>query len=253
MSKQLHEYKTTAEEAKAIGDKHFLPNKPCARGHVELRYVSGKHGCVTCNHLRHKGEAVPPLKGVYGVGFNSAIRTGIPVRKDGKISKAYDAWRRMLQRCYDPQYKIDHPTYIGVECCEDWKDYQNFAKWFYTTSNFHSGFELDKDLLVQGNKIYSPETCCFLPSEINKTLSTKGSVSTYKSQENRFTFVVFGKFIGNDKHYLSFAEEVVNKRNERVKKLADKWKDLLTPQAYLELINYRFMYSLDGSMYRGFY
>lgn len=251
MSKQLHEYKATPEEAKVVGDKFYFPNKKCFRGHVGLRYLNS--GCRECNILRNRKEKLPPLSLVYGVGYNSAIRKGIPVKDGEKISKCYDVWRRMLQRCYDPQYKIDHPTYVGVGCCEDWKDYQNFAKWFYTTSNFHSGFELDKDLLVQGNKIYSPETCCFLPSEINKTLSTKGSVSTYKSQENVFTFVVFGKFIGNDKHYLSFAEEVVNKRNERVKKLADEWKDLLTPQAYLELINYRFMYSLDGSMYRGFY
>lgn len=149
-SKDFSMYKTTAEEAKAVGDKYFFPNKSCARGHVELRYVSGQHGCVTCHHLRMKGETLPPLRGVYGVGFNSATRTGIPVKKDGKISRCYDAWRRMLQRCYDLKYKEDHPTYIGVTCCDEWKDYQNFAKWFYEQPNHDRGYELDKDLLVEG-------------------------------------------------------------------------------------------------------
>lgn len=251
MSKQLHEYKTTAAEAKAVGDKFYFPNKECFRGHIGLRYLGS--GCRECHLLRSREQQLPTLKLIYGVGYNSAIRKGIPVKDGEKISKCYDAWRRMLQRCYDPQYKIDHPTYVGVVCCEDWKDYQNFAKWFYTASNFHDGFELDKDLLSQGNKLYSPETCCFLPTEINKTLSTKGNVSTYIERDGKFIFRVLGNTVGYDEHYLSFADKVVEARNEKIKMLVEKWKDFLTPEVYSELINYRFMYSLDGSMYRGFY
>lgn len=246
-------YKTTAEEAKAIGDKHFFPNKPCARGHVELRYVSGKHGCVTCNHLRQKGEAVPPLKGVYGVGFNSAIRTGLPVQKDGKASKAYDAWRRMLQRCYDQKYKEDHPTYVGVICCDEWKDYQNFAKWFYEQPNHNMRYELDKDLLVDGNKLYSPTTCTLLPMKINKALNTKGYVCRWRDKDGKFTFSAYGKIVGYDSHYLTNAEDVVNLKNSRIKLLIEEYKDSLTEIAYKALKDFRFMYSLDGKVYRGFY
>lgn len=193
------------------------------------------------------------LKFVYGVGYNSAKREGFPTKSNGKILKCYDAWRRMLQRCYDIQYKIDHPTYEGVVCCDDWKDYQNFAKWFYEKSNYQEGFELDKDLLLIDNKMYSPKTCCFLPKEVNKTLSTRGCVSTYREKDKNFTYTVFGKIVGYDRHYLSFADKVVELRNKKVRMLAEKWKKLLVQEAYDALMKYRFMYSLDGSIYRGFY
>lgn len=64
---------------------------------------------------------------------------------------------------------------------------------------------------------------------------------------------VFGKIVGYEDHYLTKADVVVGIRNDRVKQLTDKWKDSLTKEAYEALKNFRFMYSLDGRMYRGFY
>lgn len=251
MSKQLHEYKTTAAEARAVGDKFYFPNKECFRGHVGLRYLSS--GCRECHLLRSRGEKLPPLKLVYGVGYNSAIRKGIPVFEGGKISKCYDAWRRMLQRCYDPQYKLDHPTYVGVTCCEDWKDYQNFAKWFYEQPNHDRGYELDKDLLVEGNKLYSPSTCTLLPMKINKAVNTKGYVSRWREKDGKFTFSAYGKIVGYDSHYLTNAEDIVNIKNSHISSLREEYKDFLTDVAYQALKEFRFMYSLDGKIYRGFY
>ena len=200
-----------------------------------------------------KNDTHTVSKLVYGVGYNSSKREGFPTKSNGKILKCYDAWRRMLQRCYDIQYKIEHPTYEGVTCCDGWKDYQNFAKWWYSQPNHDKGFELDKDLLVIGNKLYSPETCCLLPMEINKTLNTRGSVSTWREKDGKFTYAVFGKIVGYEEYYLTKADVVVGIRNDRVKQLTDKWKDLLTKEVYESLKNFRFMYSLDGRMYRGFY
>lgn len=244
-------YETNKDAAKLKGAKFYFPNKPCSRGHIGLRYLSG--GCRDCNLIRGRGGVLPEQRKSYGVGYNSAVRTGYKTKENGKITKAYDGWKRMIQRCFDAKYKEDHPTYLEVTCIEDWEDYQNFAKWWYSQPNHDKGFELDKDLLVIGNKLYSPETCCLLPAEINKTLNTRGSVSTWREKDSKFTYAVFGKIVGYEDHYLTKADVVVGIRNDKVKQLADKWKDSLTKEAYEALKNFRFMYSLDGSMYRGFY
>lgn len=71
----------------------------------------------------------------------------------------------LLQRCYDIKFQHNHPTYVGCVVCDEWLHFSNFKKWF--DANFVEGYDLDKDILVKGNKVYSPDTCCFVPHEIN--------------------------------------------------------------------------------------
>ena len=60
-------------------------------------------------------------------------------------------------------------TYIGCEASEEFHNFQNFGSWdsenYYTVKN--EVMCLDKDILVKGNKIYSPETCIYVPQTIN--------------------------------------------------------------------------------------
>ena len=80
----------------------------------------------------------------------------------------------MFIRSYNQKYKEKTPTYKGCSVCEEWRSFDNFLKWFNDPSNgYREGYQLDKDLLVQGNKIYSPETCCFIPQSIN-AMMTRG-------------------------------------------------------------------------------
>lgn len=92
---------------------------------------------------------------------------------DGKVSKCATTWKSMLERCYCPKYLAVTPTYKDCTVCDEWHNYQNFAKWFYnnypedTTESYH----LDKDSIVKGNKLYSPETCTFLTKYDNVRIS----------------------------------------------------------------------------------
>jgi hypothetical protein len=80
----------------------------------------------------------------------------------------------MLLRCYDEAHRKKFPTYIGVACVDEWHDLTNFKSWF-DVSNYRDGYHLDKDILVSGNKLYSPETCCFVPPRINTLLIKRDS------------------------------------------------------------------------------
>lgn len=106
-------------------------------------------GCLQCAINKKK-------KRVWGVGINDC-----EIRSKEKV---VIVWRDMLQRCYDSNFVENNHTYTGCSVCDEWLYLSNFKKWF--EENYVEGYQLDKDILVKGNKVYSPETCCFVPREI---------------------------------------------------------------------------------------
>jgi len=90
---------------------------------------------------------------------------------NGKQLIQYKKWNHMLERCYDPKYQKIEPTYIGCSVDPKWHNYQVFAEWF--DNNYVDGYQLDKDLLIKGNKIYSEDNCIFIPKRLNSFLTNK--------------------------------------------------------------------------------
>lgn len=78
-------------------------------------------------------------------------------------------WRSMLQRCYSESHLVRQPTYKGCSVCEEWLTFSNFKSWFI--ENHVDGYNLDKDLKIVGNKVYSSDTCLFVPVWLNCFLS----------------------------------------------------------------------------------
>ncbi len=101
---------------------------------------------------------------VAGVGY-----IGVGIYNSSDHNKHYKVWQMMLHRCYDEKVQEKLPTYQGCSVAEEWHNFQNFAEWF--DKNYLEDWELDKDLLIKGNKVYSAQTCCFIPHEINILLS----------------------------------------------------------------------------------
>lgn len=77
----------------------------------------------------------------------------------------YVKWTAMKRRVCAVEYKTKHPTYEQATCCEEWLRFSKFKSWMEKQS--WEGMELDKDIIVPGNKLYSPETCCFIPQKLN--------------------------------------------------------------------------------------
>ena len=120
-------------------------------------YGNFKKGSIECPYEKRFNK-----KGYYGEGKykikNNEGYTDYGVR-----------WNSILKRCYSESYHNRFPTYIDDSICEEWYNFQNFAKWYEENYYEIKGEKmcLDKDILVKGNKIYSPQTCIFVPQRIN--------------------------------------------------------------------------------------
>lgn len=99
---------------------------------------------------------------VAGVGTNDA---NYRVNVKGVWCPYYRRWNRMLQRAYSSKPSCTSAAYYGVTVCEEWLTFSNFKAWMETQD--WEDKHLDKDLLVPGNKVYSPETCVFVDSTVN--------------------------------------------------------------------------------------
>lgn len=107
---------------------------------------------------------------VYGVGINDADYA-VYLRINGKIvvCRFYRVWKDMLARCYDDKRQSRHPTYIGCTVCDEWHIFSNFKRWMEKQD--WQGKELDKDILYQGNKVYSAKSCRFVDKLTNGFLN----------------------------------------------------------------------------------
>lgn len=82
-----------------------------------------------------------------------------------EYKRIHKTWVGMLQRCYSEEWSRKSPTYKDCTVCPEWLTFSNFRKWMLEQD--WEGLELDKDLLVRGNKVYSPETCIFVSRKVN--------------------------------------------------------------------------------------
>ncbi|ATW58271.1 hypothetical protein CNR37_00064 [Pseudomonas phage ventosus] len=105
----------------------------------------------------------------------------------------YKRWCGMKERAGGDRLLKVSPTYADVSCCDDWLLFSNFKAWMVTQPwNFEKS-GLDKDLRIPGSKIYSPDTCRFIPPYINNLVIEKpyarGSYplgACFDSQSGRF-------------------------------------------------------------------
>ncbi|MGZ9736529.1 hypothetical protein [Flavobacterium sp. GNP002] len=163
---------------------------------------------------------------------------------DGKYTKAYRVWRSMLTRCYNNKWQIRFPAYKGCSVHEDWHNFQIFAEWFY--KNYKESYELDKDILFKNNRVYSEETCVFVPRALNSLLlNSKGKRGKYfigvsfNKEKSKFTASLNSKRIGLfDTEIEAFNFYKLGKE-KHIRKVANEFKDLIDKKTYLALINFK--------------
>lgn len=150
---------------------------------------------------------------VYGVGINDAGYSVRPTVNDKKIMcPFYRVWSNMIERCYSDSFQRNRPTYIGCTVCDDWLTFSNFKSWMQKQG--WQGMQIDKDILIKGNRIYSPSTCVFVSQITNAfTLDSKSirgecpiGVSLFK-RVNKFIASCSNPFTGKGDHLGYFNDE----------------------------------------------
>ncbi len=184
---------------------------------------------------------------VYGVGVNDWVGK---VWVDGKQIKEYQLWNGMLERSFDEKYKQKKPTYNGVTCSKDWLSMTKFIEDVSQMNGYgFDGWELDKDILQKGNKLYSKNTCCFVPHEVNSILTKSDKARgewpvgvCFHKASDKFTAKL--NINGKRKHLGLFgtAEEAFQAyklaKEVQIKVVAHKWKHLLDDRVFQALMAY---------------
>lgn len=178
---------------------------------------------------------------LHGVGYNSGGKHKTKI--DGVATRSYRAWCSMMDRCYCPLVHRRRPRAAESTVAVEWHDYQAFAEWFNSHPHSNLDYCLDKDILVSGNKIYSPSTCCLIPHEINTlfndSLGRRGKYLlgvSFDKQKNKFRACI--RINGKHTHLGRFNSELeahlayVKAKEAHVLHKASEWKGKITDDVY---------------------
>ena len=234
-------------KSKLSGDFKILKYNDNAN--VEIQFLNtGYETSARLNHIKSGEIKDPYLPSVHGVGV---LGIKYPSRVNGVRTKEYALWYNMLERCYNDTYKKKNSTYEYCKCSENFKSYEYFYEWCHKQIGFGVyGFELDKDLLNKGNKVYSEATCVFLPSEINLVLIKCDKIRGkhligvhYHKRDKAFMAKVSknkegSEYLGSYKTEIEAFNAYKQAKEAFIKEQAEKWKDKIDERAYKALMNF---------------
>lgn len=189
----------------------------------------------------------PYFPRVYGVGFKGE---GPAVAyRNGKDTESYKKWVGALERSYSSRYhKFGSSSYEDCSVDPFWHNFNNYDMWHKEQPKFESRYHLDKDLLIPKNKVYSQETCCLIPEEINLALSSGKrrtnnlKVGVGKSRSGKFIARINvnnkPKTLGNFESENEAYEVYKAHKEAHIKTLAKKWERELPSQVFDKLSNW---------------
>lgn len=218
---------------------------------VTVRFENGYTVTRNTRNIEKGNIKNPYHPSICGKGY---LGTG---QYEGQINKkktdAYSVWHGMIRRCYVERKELT-TAYEDCEVCEEWLNFQNFAKWYY--ENIYKvddePMNLDKDVLIKGNKIYSPKTCIFLPKKLNtlfaKRQGSRGDLpigvthdKKCKSKPYRAMCnengkrTTIGYYETPEEAFLAYKEF----KEKHIKEVIETYKGKIPIKIYNALINYK--------------
>ena len=239
-------YENTTFKTNNCGDCTIVEYKGANK--IIVRFEDTGFTTTTALNALQRGEVMDRLKPSYfGVGIIGENHvTG---------DSMYNTWVCMLTRCYGAIQHKEGSSYKGCNMSEYFLYYPNFKEWclnqvgFCAVDDKGKIFQLDKDILVEGNKVYGEDTCCFVPAEINglqltlknnRVLLPKGVHYDKKNDKyiaqigGRNSYSFLGRFTTPEEAFCAYKKAKEN----YVKEVANKWKDHIDPRVYETLMKY---------------
>lgn len=214
---------------------------------VKIRFINTGYVTTTqMSNIRSGRVRDPYVPTVFGIGvLGDKYATCV----NSKTVKEYLLWHSMLERCYSTLQHVKNPSYAGCTVSDNFKSYEYFYEWCHLQHGFSiEGWQLDKDLLVKGNKIYSENTCVFIPREINNALSNTGSsgkqyplgvskqgcsfIARLNGTDGRSVYL--GRFNTPEEAFLAYKYH----KEQYLEHLAYKWEPYIDTRAFYALLNY---------------
>lgn len=181
--------------------------------------------------------------GYFGIGKYKSRPDG------GKQTVCYKRWKEIINRCYNPKCSgYNRYGGRGIKISNEWKNFQNFAEW-WEENCINENFCLDKDILIKNNKIYSSETCCFVPPEINVLFTLRSYYRGefpigVKKSKNDTKYIAqimkfgkkygLGRFDTPEEAFLAYKKA----KESYIKEIADLYKSQISDKVYMALYNY---------------
>lgn len=209
--------------------------------HKHRLVVRAKH--LASGYIKNPYHPSVRGKGFIGVGDFKAYH-------NKKVTDEYKRWSSMFRRCYSKIEEKRRSSYSDCEVHEDWFDFQNFASWLTANKYYKDDYQLDKDLLVLGNKVYSAETCCLVPTQINNLLLDKKSkpkeLPIGAKEDGRSGRFVAAMSINAQNHHIGSFDTpkaahkaYVAAKELHVKRIAKEWQGRIDERVYEALMSWR--------------
>lgn len=165
------------------------------------------------------------------------------------FTQAGALWNNLQVRCLKGgSVQTARKTYAG--CRHTFKDFQDFAEWCQTQVGYAQGFQLDKDIANKGNKLYSKETCFFIPKELNILFTLRplyrgtlpigvhlkkksGRYGATLNKRGKLTYL--GYYSTPEEAFLVYKHE----KEKLIKEMANEYRSVIDPRAYECLMNYK--------------
>lgn len=193
------------------------------------------------NSVEYKADNWSPRgmkKSVCGVGYLGCNKVDV-------YSKVYRKWANMIQRCY---YDIVHeykPYYKPCTVSEEWLNFSNFKVWYDENNIAGKKFDLDKDILIQGNTEYAPDTCALVSHYTNTIFESRGIKNNIVENSKTGMFDVAMLLLGKKMDVGSFGtkkmaqKELFEYKKDYIRQFARKSKKQVPEKVYQAMMNWK--------------